>query len=117
MPLKDINDLKHETWVTDPLQMNQKVQAFWSPYWNRDSVQDLTDEQQWNESLNIIENSVQQQPEISIPVGNLEAWRDVIRKTKTKTAKGSCGFSKAELRSLSDKALQDLIDILSKFAE
>jgi len=97
--------------------MNQRIQDFWSPYWNRDTIQDQTDDDQWKDSLQIIEGFVEQQPEISIPVVSLEAWRAAIRKTKTKTAKGSCGFSKAELNSLSDTALQDLIDILSKFAE
>ena len=87
--------------------MNQKIQDFWSPYWNRDTPQDLTDENQWVDALQIIENVTQQLPEINIPVASLDAWRLAIRKTKTKTAKGSCGFSKSELQSLPDSALED----------
>jgi len=91
--------------------MNNKIQDFWSSFWNRDSSQDQTDDEQWKDSINIIDTAIQQQPEIVIPVADLNAWRIAIRKTKTKTAKGSCGFSKAELDSLSDLALQDLIDV------
>ena len=97
--------------------MNQRIQGFWSPFWTRDTIQDLTDEGQWEDSIHILDSVIQQQSEISIPAANLDAWRSAIRKTKTKTAKGSCGFSKAKLQSLPDSALQDLIDILSSFAE
>jgi len=87
--------------------MNQKIQDYWSSFWTRDSEEDQVDEEQWKESMHIINNFTQQQPEIDIPVMDLDAWRLAIRKTKTKTAKGSCGFSKAELNSLPDPALLD----------
>lgn len=115
--LKQVNTIKHETWITDPISMNQRIQDFWSPFWTRDTSKDLTDEMQWEDSFHIIDNAIQQRPEINIPVADIEAWRCAIRKTKSKTAKGSCGFSKGELQSLPDEALQDLIDILSSFAE
>lgn len=67
--------------------MNNKIQDFWSSYWNRDSSQDQTDDEQWKDSINIIDTAIQQQPEIVIPVADLNAWRIAIRKTKTKTAK------------------------------
>ena len=111
MSLESTNDIKHETWITDPIQMNYRIQEFWSQYWNRDTDQDLTDEQQWKDSIHIIDSVVQQRPEINIPVVSIDAWREAIRQTKTKTAKGSCGFSKAELNSLPEAALQDLVDI------
>lgn len=98
-------------WITDPIQMNHRIQEFWSQYWNRDTIQDQTDEQQWKDSIHIIDSVIQQRPEISIPVISRDAWRVAIRQTKTKTAKGSCGFSKAELNSLPNSALQDLLDI------
>lgn len=87
--------------------MNQKIQDFWCTYWNRDTDEDQVNEDHWGESMQIIDNYIQQQPEIEIPVADLDAWRLAIRKTKTKTAKGSCGFSKAELNSLPDSALLD----------
>ena len=87
--------------------MNQKIQDFWCTYWNRDTDEDQVNEDHWGESMQIIDNYTQQQPEIEIPVADLDAWRLAIRKTKTKTAKGSCGFSKAELNSLPDSALLD----------
>ena len=61
-------------------KMNQRIQDFWSPYWNRDTIQDQTDDDQWKDSLQIIEGFVEQQPEISIPVVSLEAWRAAIQK-------------------------------------
>lgn len=87
--------------------MNQTIQDYWSSFWTRDSEEDQVDEEQWKESMHIINNFTQQQPEIDIPVMDLDAWRLAIRKTKTKTAKGSCGFSKAELNSLPDPTLLD----------
>ena len=96
--------------------MNQKIQEFWNPYWTRDSVQDLTDEGQWDNALQIIDQATQQFPEINIPTTSVDAWRSAIDKTKTRTAKGSCGFSKAELQSLSNTALQDLVDLTASFA-
>ena len=105
------NEVKHETWITNPIQMNQKIQNYWSSYWNRDSADDQVNEEQWRESIQIIDSCINQHPEISIPVADVVAWRTAIRKTKTKTAKGSCGFSKSELDSLPDSALEDLIDI------
>ena len=103
----NINTIKHETWITNPTEMNKRIQDFWSPYWTRDTHQDQHDDEQWQDSLNIIDSTIKQQPEIAIPVCSLDAWRVAIRKTKTRTAKGSCGFSKSELDSLSDRALQD----------
>lgn len=75
MSLNATNEIKHEVWLTDPSQMNKRIQDFWSTYWNRDSEQDQIDEMQWNDSIHIIESTVLQQPEINIPVVSLDAWR------------------------------------------
>lgn len=75
MSLTAINEIKHEIWITDPIHMNTRVQEFWSSYWNRDTKQDQIDENQWSDSFHIIETAVSQQPEITIPVVSLDAWR------------------------------------------
>ena len=69
------------------IENEPKIQDYWSSFWTRDSEEDQVDEEQWKESMHIINNFTQQQPEIDIPVMDLDAWRLAFVRRRQKQPK------------------------------
>ena len=87
---------------------------FWSPMWLRDSAEEVTNEELWNNFETELQSCEFPFMDISLDLSSVSVWKNAIRKLKMGKAVGVCGWSYEEFRKLPDMALEDLAMICSK---
>ena len=108
---------QHEQWSASADAAINSLLQVWQPVWQRDTEAERDQEDQWPDAFRLIEQFAPQLPEIEIPTLTLTAWKEALATTKNKTAKGCCGFSCPELKSLPDIALADLLQVFNELQQ
>lgn len=89
--------ITHCTSTADPQEMHAKVKGAWSKYFVRDGVGD--DENNWVQTERFL-NLVDCCPTMPYKMVTPEMLSNAIQTTKTKSARGSDGFTTMDLRKL-----------------
>lgn len=79
---------------------------FWAPFWLRDDQESASCIRPWFEFLHLATSvgfSLQESPDLEFQISD---WREAIKATKKSSARGVCGWSQPELKSMSDGLLQ-----------
>lgn len=97
--------------IFDPEQLHRHFFDFWAPFWMRDQGPQLVDISAWPRFLEMAQGcGFFSKSEIEYEI-TLEDWRQAIKDTKRKTARGSCGFSQPELVALHSDLLACIVRI------
>ena len=98
--------------TNDPMQVADKLTAFWNTFWCRDTADDVQSSDRWAHFRHQLEQCPRQ-PTMQLDLCNVELWKKAISTTKITSAKGTDGWSVEELRSLPDVCVQVLANIFA----
>ena len=87
---------------------------FWDPWWNRDSPSEAVNLAEWPAFLDILQRYPQPWSQAPVDMLDVQVWRRVLQKSKSRSAVGVCGFSVAELKQLPDLALGHLAQLCDR---
>ena len=99
--------VKQKQFFYDPQEASGEVVSTWNAFLQRDK-NNLVD--QWSDAERIAE-MIPQQDTIYVPDYSVELWRRTQSNTPLRSARGSCGFTVCEMRSLPDWCLEVLFDL------
>ena len=96
-----------------PTEVSDAFETYWTPFWNRDEVQDLLDDTNW-ETINDIIEKVPELPPINVVLDDVAIWEQSIAKLKSGKAAGYDGWYADDLKLLPKQAIHHLCQITSK---
>ena len=97
--------------TSDPQQVSDELSQYWNQFWQRDTPDQQNHIHEWPQFQQILE-LIPQHETISITMTNLQDWLTAIKAVKSTTARGSCGWSADELKSLPDICIRDLMFVM-----
>ena len=107
-------EVEINVWHSSGDDVLRSLLRVWEPYWNRDAIQEQWDLQPWQPAREIIDKFGPRLEDLHLRPLSLESWKHAIRQTRIASAKGACGFNRAELYMLPDEAHIDLLQILER---
>ena len=96
-----------------PTEVSDAFETYWTPFWNRDEIQDLLDDTNW-ETINDIIEKVPELPPINVVLDDVAVWEQTIAKLKPGKAAGYDGWYADDLKLLPKQAIHHLCQIASK---
>jgi ribonuclease HI len=106
--------LTQETTTSEPCKVSQELTRYWNQYWRRDTQAQQHDPQNWQTFSQMLAN-VPPLAAAEIELTNIDHWCRAIKDTPSKTARGSCGWSADELKSLPRLCIIDLMHLVDQF--
>ena len=95
-----------------PAEIMEEFNSFWTPFWQRDGVQEQFDDNTWQDfHQKLDECKLPLIPQIPIDFRDEKKWIRLIRKLPSGKAVGPCGWSNDELKCLPPRCIKDLLRI------
>ena len=98
--------------TSDPSHIATKLNEYWNQFWCRDSQEDLSQIDVWHDFKRHLETCTPIPP-IDLDLCNINLWKKAIATTKITSARGTDGWTVAELRNLPDVCVQVLANIFA----
>ena len=102
--------ISQSTFAMTPHEVGEAFSDFWSPFWNRDSVEDNIDDTSW-ENFHSILDQIPECDEMTIELNNPTRWYDTVHRLKKNKASGYDGWCAEDLQLLPRLAIQHLCEI------
>ena len=102
--------LSQKTFAMTPDEVGNAFSDFWSPFWNRDLIEDNTSDESWEGFLSILDN-IPEMNEMKIELDNPIVWYKTIHKLKKNKAGGYDGWCAEDLQLLPFSAVEHLCQI------
>ena len=102
--------ITQSTFAMTPHEVGEAFSDFWSPFWNRDSVEDNIDDTSW-ENFHSILDQIPECDEMTIELNNPTRWYDTVHRLKKNKASGYDGWRAEDLQLLPRLAIQHLCEI------
>ena len=104
--------LQVKFFAVKPDEIADEFKDFWSPMWLRDAREEQFSDSTWNSFSEILDSvPLPVIPEIRYPIGDVDAWLDIIRRLPSGKAVGPCGRSNDEIKVLPRTCIEDLVVI------
>ena len=100
--------------ATSPKEIFQVFDAFWSPYWLRDTRDEENSGESWHEFHDELSKCEFPQCDISIDLSDIQLWIDTIHQLPNNKAGGICGWKYEEIKDLPPLAVQHLASIFKR---
>ena len=101
------------TYAMRPDEVGDAFNDFWSPYWNRDSIEDNTCDDSWEDFQSIL-NDIPEMDEMNLELDNPSMWYNTIHKLKKNKAGGYDGWYAEDLQILPRLAVEHLCRICQR---
>lgn len=89
-----------QQWIKfAPSEVADELHGFWSTYWNRDTLDETIQDDDWGDFLQLLDHLEPSEPIPTEGAMDVENWLSAIKKTNSRTARGICGFAD-ELKQL-----------------
>ena len=105
--------LSQKTFAMTPDEVGDAFSDFWSPFWNRDLIEDNTSDESWEGFLSILD-SIPEMNEMEIELDNPIVWYKTIHKLKKNKAGGYDGWCAEDLQILPFSAVEHLCQICQR---
>ena len=105
--------LSQESFAMTPDEVGDAFHEFWSPFWNRDGIEDLQSDEPWGDIIDIVD-SIPPKPEFQIKLDDCELLYKTVHKLKSNKAIGYDGWSAEDLKLLPKIAISHLSKICQK---
>ena len=116
-PIKLRNHQDFKCWQihrsSDPEQMHQHTMEAWGQFWQRDDTQNT---EQWEECLPFM-TALSDCPSLEFKEFELGEWRSIVNKSPSKSARGSCAFTKKDLQLMPQSLTLVLFTMFAAFEE
>ena len=99
--------VKQQKFAMQPNEVSQAFEKYWSPFWNRDTQDDLNSDESW-EDINQIIQKVDPLHTLDISLDDPKIWFRTIKKLKKNKAAGYDGWFADDLKLLPYQAVKDL---------
>ena len=111
IPPFEIGQMTFTTSGMQPNDIHAALKQYWQPLWNRDTQTEAQSKESWPS----VATHLQQYPIPKITenfdISSLEVWKKVIKTTNSKSVPGADGWYFEEIKSLPDRAIEELIQI------
>ena len=108
--LPEQGTLKQKTICMEPEKIAQDLTQYWNGFWQRDTKLETEDEAQWNNFISSM-NAVSTLPTLSLDLSDYAVWHDVIKNSKSTSARGVDGWYMDEIKLLPAGIIKELADI------
>ena len=81
---------------------------YWHSWWNRDTVEEAESLAAWPTFNRLLDGLGEAFPQADIDMLDIGAWKHVLRRSRSTSATGACGFAVRELKQLPDSAILHL---------
>ena len=88
--------------------MSPHFHQFWSQFWLRDTPDAQLSNEEWQSTLDDIDNVIPQQPPLDLRIDDPQCLWDSIHRLKSHRAPGIDGWRSEELQSLTPVMIADL---------
>ena len=111
--LSDCTVIFQEIETIDPRQICHRLQHFWQPFWEKESVPpDAPFEFQ-----RFLDEISQLVPAPVVRMDDFDLWTQAIRSMKTHSARGVDAIAASEIKKLPHSALFDLMNIMNSYSD
>ena len=111
--LSSCTTLFQEVETIEPKEICHRLQSFWKPYWECESVAHDAP-YQFQQFLDEIARFI---PAPVVRADDFTLWQQAIKSMKTHSARGIDGIAAAEIKKLPDAALWDLMQIMNTYQD
>lgn len=101
--------------TASPADVAAGLGNYWNQFWNSNNESQLHNLTDWPDFLRFADN-IPPLDMLSLETNSLEQWKKAIKSLKSGTARGVCGWSADELKSLTDPMILDLIAIFNRIS-
>ena len=105
--------LKQQVISMEPANVAEDLTNYWNGFWKRDTMNETTDAESWTEYLNLLQ-TVPSLPRLTLDIDQLDIWLDVIKRSKSNSARGVDGWFMDEIKNLPPKIIQELVSIFAQ---
>ena len=103
--------LKQKWFAMTPGEVDKAFHDFWSPFWNRDSLETLTSDNEWQDILEILDSFDDTDDIMDIKLDDPDLWYRTVQKLKSNKSTGYDGWSAEDLQLLPYSAIVHLCQI------
>ncbi len=108
LPIQGI--LEQSQITMEPKMIALDLTHYWNGFWQRENAEETLEETKWTEFVTLMKN-VPQLPQITLDIDQIDVWMEVIRNSKSNSARGVDGWYMDEIKTLPPNIIQALIDI------
>ena len=109
--------LRQHFTAVSPDHISEAFNAFWEPFWLRDSYESQFDMSEWADFQQELDNCDFPRWELSIDIKDPNNWKRAIKTLKAGKAEGVCGWRYQEFHQLPDLAIEHLANIFCNLWE
>ena len=106
--------LQQENFAYQPEQVSNEFHRYWTPMWLRDSVLEEKEIGAWKSFTEELDDTHLPAFDLSIDVTSPEIWYQTIKRMKSHSSPGVCGWRAEELKLLPFEAVKHLCEIFKR---
>ena len=112
LPVKAV--LKQDNFAYNAQQVSHEFHRYWTPMWLRDDSCEETNIQCWKSFLEELDDTNLPAFDLKVDVANPNIWYQTIKRMKSHSSPGVCGWRTEELKLLPFVAVKDLCEIFQR---
>ena len=105
--IPNMGNISQVTHAMTPDEVGDAFSDFWSPYWNRDSLEEHVSDEPW-ENFHLILDDIPELDEMKVDLNDPSRWYKTIHKLKKNKASGYDGWTAEDLQLLPYHAVEHL---------
>ena len=109
--------LRQHFTAVSPDHISEAFNAFWKPFWQRDSFESQFEISEWSDFQHELDNCDFPRWELTIDIKDPQNWKRAIKSLKAGKAEGACGWRYQEFHQLPDRAIEHLASIFCRLWE
>lgn len=106
-------ELTQERSSVDPNDLAKELNQYWSQFWLSHDWNSIHDQDAWPDFTRLLEG-MRAFPPIVMQTNSVQLWQSAIKKLKSTTSRGICGWAADELKQLPSNAIEALIHAFEK---
>ena len=112
---ESVVELTQERASVDPNDLAKELNQYWSQFWLSHSWNSIHDQDAWPDFNRLIDG-MRAFPPVAMQTNSVQLWQSAIKKMKSTTSRGICGWAADELKQLPSNAIAELIGAFEKIA-
>ena len=109
--------LRQHFTAVSPDHISEAFNAFWKPFWQRDSFESQFEISEWSDFQHELDNCDFPRWELTVDIKDPQNWKRAIKSLKAGKAEGACGWRYQEFHQLPDRAIEHLANIFCRLWE
>ena len=110
LPLHGI--LVQSTITMEASKIAEDLTQYWNKFWQRDTFEETHDDSRWSEFLDAM-NAVPTLPPVQLDITQIDVWIEVIKSSKSNSARGVDGWHMDEIKTLPHSVIQELANLFA----